>query len=56
MIKHDSLRVLATQRISEALQKMGQSLSEDEIYKSLVEPPNLKWGIWPLAVLLWPKL
>lgn len=44
MIKHDSLRLLATLKISEALQKMGQSLSEDEIYRALVEPPQSEMG------------
>lgn len=44
MIKHDSIRQLATQKISEALSKMGHSLSEDEIYKALVEPPDSKMG------------
>ncbi|MBV2169374.1 MAG: arginine--tRNA ligase [Bdellovibrio sp.] len=44
MIKHDSIRLLATQKISEAIQKMGQNLSEEEIYKALVEPPQSEMG------------
>jgi arginyl-tRNA synthetase len=44
MIKHDSIRLLVTQKISSALQKMGQTLSEDEIYKALVEPPQSNMG------------
>ncbi|WP_413567969.1 arginine--tRNA ligase [Bdellovibrio sp. HCB117] len=57
MIKHDSIRLLATKKISEAIQKMGQSLSEDEIYKALVEPPqsdmgDLAFGCFTLAKAL----
>ncbi len=57
MIKHDSIRLLATQKISEAIQKMGQNLSEDEIYKALVEPPqsamgDLAFGCFTLAKAL----
>lgn len=57
MIKHDSIRFLATKKISEAIQKMGQSLSEDEIYKALVEPPqsdmgDLAFGCFTLAKAL----
>ncbi|KHD88800.1 MAG: arginyl-tRNA synthetase [Bdellovibrio sp. ArHS] len=44
MIKHDSIRLLATKKISEAIQKMGQTLTEDEIYKALVEPPQSEMG------------
>lgn len=44
MIKHDAVRLLATQKISQALQKMEQSLSEDDIYKALVEPPQSDMG------------
>jgi arginyl-tRNA synthetase len=44
MIKHDSIRLLATKKITEALVKMGATLSEDEIYKALVEPPDSKMG------------
>ncbi|QDK37821.1 arginine--tRNA ligase [Bdellovibrio sp. NC01] len=44
MIKHDVIRLLATQKISAAITKMGQSLSEEEIYKALVEPPNPEMG------------
>ncbi|UOF01987.1 arginine--tRNA ligase [Bdellovibrio reynosensis] len=44
MIKHDAVRLLATQKISEAIQKMGQNLSDDEIYKALVEPPQSEMG------------
>lgn len=57
MIKHDAVRLLATQKISEAIQKMGQNLSEDEIYKALVEPPqsdmgDLAFGCFTLAKAL----
>lgn len=57
MIKHDSIRLLATQLISAAIQKMGQTLSEDEIYKALVEPPqsamgDLAFGCFTLAKAL----
>ncbi|WP_373999703.1 arginine--tRNA ligase [Bdellovibrio bacteriovorus] len=57
MIKHDSIRLLATKKISEAIQKMGQSLSEEEIYKALVEPPqsdmgDLAFGCFTLAKAL----
>lgn len=57
MIKHDSIRLLATQKISEAILKMGQSLSEDEIYRALVEPPqssmgDLAFGCFTLAKAL----
>lgn len=57
MIKHDAIRLLATQKISAAIQKMGQSLSEDDIYKSLVEPPqsamgDLAFGCFTLAKAL----
>lgn len=44
MIKHDSIRFLVTQKISIALQKMGHTLTEDEIYKALVEPPQSNLG------------
>ncbi|MDG0816584.1 arginine--tRNA ligase [Bdellovibrio svalbardensis] len=44
MIKHDVVRLLATQKIAAAITKMGQSLTEDEIYKALVEPPNSEMG------------
>lgn len=44
MIKHDNIRLLATHKISEALQRMGTSLTEDEIYKALVEPPQSDMG------------
>lgn len=44
MIKHDAIRLLATQMISEAVQKMGASLTEDEIYKALVNPPQSHLG------------
>ncbi|HWU44123.1 MAG TPA: hypothetical protein VN132_11815, partial [Bdellovibrio sp.] len=44
MIKHDAIRLLATQKISAALQKMNQTLNEDEIYKALVEPPQSEMG------------
>ncbi|XGC79359.1 arginine--tRNA ligase [Bdellovibrio bacteriovorus] len=57
MIKHDAVRLLATQKISEAIQKMGQNLSDDEIYKALVEPPqsdmgDLAFGCFTLAKAL----
>ncbi|MEN0059084.1 MAG: arginine--tRNA ligase, partial [Bdellovibrio sp.] len=57
MIKHDSIRLLATQKISEALQKLNHSLSEEEIYKALVEPPqsdmgDLAFGCFTLAKAL----
>ncbi|MGZ3770534.1 MAG: arginine--tRNA ligase [Bdellovibrio sp.] len=57
MIKHDAVRLLATQKISQALQQMGPSLSEDEIYKALVEPPqsnmgDLAFGCFALAKAL----
>lgn len=57
MIKHDSIRLLATQKIAAAITKMGQSLSEDEIYKALVEPPqsdmgDLAFGCFTLAKAL----
>lgn len=56
-IKHDLIRFLATQKISNAIQKMDQSLSEDEIYKALVEPPqthlgDLAFGCFTLAKAL----
>lgn len=44
MIKHDSIRLLATQKIAAAVSKMSISLSEDEIYKALVEPPQSEMG------------
>lgn len=44
MIKHDSIRRLATQKIAAAITKMGQTLSEDEIYKALVLPPQSNLG------------
>lgn len=44
MIKHDAIRLLATEKIASALEKMGQSLSSDDIYKALVEPPNSEMG------------
>ncbi|MBO9667364.1 MAG: arginine--tRNA ligase [Bdellovibrio sp.] len=44
MIKHDSIRRLATEKIAAAITKMGHTLSEDEIYKALVEPPNPEMG------------
>ncbi|WP_413561555.1 arginine--tRNA ligase [Bdellovibrio sp. HCB209] len=44
MIKHDSIRLLATEKIAAAIQKMGHDLSADEIYKALVEPPNSDLG------------
>ncbi|MFM6928004.1 MAG: arginine--tRNA ligase [Bdellovibrio sp.] len=57
MIKHDSIRRLATQKIAAAITKMGQTLSEDEIYKALVEPPqsnlgDLAYGCFILAKTL----
>ncbi|HEX7674248.1 MAG TPA: arginine--tRNA ligase [Bdellovibrio sp.] len=57
MIKHDSIRLLATQKIAAAITKMGQALSEDEIYKALVEPPqsdmgDLAFGCFTLAKAL----
>ncbi len=44
MIKHDAIRLLATQKISEAITKMGHSLSDDEIYKALVLAPQSHLG------------
>jgi arginyl-tRNA synthetase len=57
MIMHDSIRLLATKKISAAIQKMGQTLSDEEIYKSLVEPPqsnmgDLAFGCFTLAKAL----
>lgn len=57
MIKHDNIRLLATQKISTALQKMGAPMAEDEIYKALVEPPqsdmgDLAFGCFTLAKAL----
>lgn len=57
MIKHDLIRLAATQKISKAIEKMGHSLSEDEIYKFLVEPPqsdlgDLAYGCFILAKAL----
>ncbi len=42
--KHDAIRLLATKKISEALNKVNMSLTEDEIYKALVEPPQPEMG------------
>lgn len=44
MIKHDALRVLATNLIAEAVKKIGATLSDDEIYKALVNPPQSNLG------------
>ncbi len=44
MIKHDNIRLLATRKITEALEKMSVHLTEDEIYKALVEPPQSDMG------------
>ncbi|AHI05973.1 hypothetical protein BDW_07365 [Bdellovibrio bacteriovorus W] len=44
MIKHDAIRLLATQKISEAISKLNAEMSEDEVYKFLVEPPNPEMG------------
>lgn len=57
MIKHDAIRLLATEKIAAALDKMGQSLRSDDIYKALVEPPNsamgdLAFGCFTLAKAL----
>lgn len=57
MIKHDVIRQFATQKISQALGKMGQSFSQEDIYKLLVEPPNpelgdLSYGCFLLAKTL----
>lgn len=57
MVKHDSMRLLATQKIAAALQKLQISLEEEEIYKALVEPPqsamgDLAFGCFTLAKAL----
>lgn len=44
MIKHDSMRVLATQKILAALAKLNFTMSEDDVYKALVEPPQSAMG------------
>lgn len=57
MIKHDAIRLLATKMIFAAVEKMGHDLSEDDIYKALVEPPqsdmgDLAFGCFQLAKAL----
>ncbi len=44
MIKHDSIRLLATKKIFEAVQKLNYSMSEEDIYKALVVPPQSELG------------
>jgi arginyl-tRNA synthetase len=44
MIKHDSIRLLATKKILQALEKLNLQATEEEIYKALVEPPNSDLG------------
>lgn len=57
MIKHDSIRLLATKKILQALEKLNLQATEDEIYKALVEPPqsdlgDLAFGCFLLAKAL----
>lgn len=44
MIKHDAIRLLATGLIAEAIKKIDASLSDNEIYKALVNPPQSHLG------------
>ncbi|MFS4459949.1 arginine--tRNA ligase [Bdellovibrio sp. HCB2-146] len=44
MIKHDSIRLLATKKILQALGKLNLQATEEEIYKALVEPPQSDMG------------
>jgi arginyl-tRNA synthetase len=44
MIKHDLIRLLAARKISDAVNNIGQNISEDDVYKALVEPPQSAMG------------
>ena len=52
---HDPLRLSLVQLILPALQKLGLESKDEEIYKALVEPPNLDLGHLAFGCFLFAK-